>query len=81
MPRREVKLCAGGYYHLYNRGHNRGRIFFARENYMFFLRRLCEYVLPVLDVVAYCLMPTHYHLLVWVKTVKTSEKPRKSPGR
>jgi putative transposase len=71
MPRRKVKLCAGETYHLYNRGHNRERIFFARENYAFFLRRLREYLLPVLDVVAYCLMPTHYHLLV--KTCEVSE--------
>jgi REP element-mobilizing transposase RayT len=26
-----------------------------------------KYLLPVVDVIAYCLMPTHYHLMVWVK--------------
>jgi len=70
MPRRDVKLCAGEFYHLYNRGNNRAHIFYERENYGFFIRRLREYVLPVVDIVAYCLMPTHYHLLVYVK--KTS---------
>jgi REP element-mobilizing transposase RayT len=71
MPQRTVKLSPGEYYHLYNRGHNRERIFFERENYLFFLRRLRKYLLPILDVVAYCLMPTHYHLLAHIK--KTSE--------
>jgi putative transposase len=63
MPQRGPELCAGEYYHFYNRGHNRGRIFFERDNYLFFLRRVGDYLFPVLDIVAYCLMPTHYHVL------------------
>ena len=74
MPRREIAFQPGEYYHFYNRGVNRERIFFESENYLFFLRRLREHLLPVLEVVAYCLMPTHYHLLVQVKqTPQTSE--------
>jgi len=74
MPRREIAFQSGEYYHLYNRGVNRERIFFEPENYLFFLRRLREHLVPVLEVVAYCLMPTHYHLLVQVKqTPQTSE--------
>ena len=74
MPRRQHPLQPGRYYHLYNRGNNRGRIFFEEENYLFFLRKVHRYLLPVFDVVAYCLMPTHYHLLVKVKEV------HKTPG-
>jgi REP element-mobilizing transposase RayT len=73
MPRRDIQLCTGEFYHLYNRGHNRERIFFERENYLFFLQRLRQHLLPVLDVVAYCLMPTHYHLLVQIKTSEVSQ--------
>jgi REP element-mobilizing transposase RayT len=73
MPRRNVQFSPGVYYHLYNRGNNRDRIFYERENYLFFLRRLRKHILPVLDIVAYCLMPTHYHLLASVKKIKTSE--------
>lgn len=79
MPRRDIDLCAGEYYHLYNRGNNRERVFYERENYVFFLRKVWDYLVPVLDVVAYCLMPTHYHLLVLVKnTAGSSETPRAS---
>jgi REP element-mobilizing transposase RayT len=67
MPRRNIDLCGGEYYHLYNRGNNRGRVFHERENYAFFLRNVWKYLVPVLDVVAYCLMPTHYHFLVLVR--------------
>lgn len=75
MPRRTVPLYPNQYYHLYNRGNNRGRIFFEDENYLFFLRKMHRYLLSVFDIVAYCLMPTHYHFLVRVKkpATKTSE--------
>ena len=45
MPRRRIPLVTGEYYHLYNRGVNRQAIFFERENYLFFLRRMREYLL------------------------------------
>lgn len=69
MPRRTIQFSPGEYYHLYNRGNNRGRVFFERENYLFFLRLMHKHLLPVMDVIAYCLMPTHYHLLVRVKEI------------
>lgn len=75
MPRRKVSFRAGEYYHVYNRGVNRGVVFFERENYLFFLRKLRQLVVcesqtdmqqsrPAADIIAYCLMPNHYHLLV-----------------
>ena len=66
MPRRQF-FESGHYYHIYNRGNNRGAIFFKPENYIFFLRRWKKYLTPYLDTVAYTLMPTHYHVLVRVK--------------
>jgi len=44
MPRRTCPLVPGECYHLYNRGVNRQRIFFERENYLFFLRRIRKYL-------------------------------------
>lgn len=65
MPYWVTPLYAGGIYHLYNRGNNRGRLFFEAENYRFFLRQLEKYFLPAqIELLAYCLMPNHYHLLV-----------------
>jgi putative transposase len=75
MPRRAAQLCAGEYYHVYNRGNDRGRIFYERDNFLFFLRRVQEYLVPAVEVVAYCLMPTHYHLLVGVKQTSASAEP------
>ena len=71
MPRRLIPFVPELYYHIYNRGNNRERIFFEPENYLFFLKKIKEYLVPVSDILVYCLMPTHYHILVRVK--QTSE--------
>ena len=44
MPQRSISLVAGEYYHIYNRGNNRQDVFFERENYLFFLRRVRKYL-------------------------------------
>jgi len=54
------------YYHIYNRGVNRGPIYFSKENYHFFLDRLGKYFnMETARILAYCLMPSHFHLLVY----------------
>ena len=69
MPYRRTQFRAGHYYHLYNRGSNRQPIFFCSENWAYFIKRVRHYFLPeLIDILAYCLMPTHYHLLVCLKT-------------
>ena len=73
MPRRETPFVPGHFYHLYNRGNNRQAVFFESANYRYFLRGVHHYLTPVLDILAYCLMPTHYHLLVRVRDPETSE--------
>ena len=67
MPRRETPFLPDQYYHFYNRGNNRQAVFFERENYLYFLRGIQKYLCDSMDVLAYCFMPTHYHLLVRVK--------------
>ena len=53
------------YYHVYNRGNNYQAIFFERENYLHFLRLIRQYLVSQnIVVLAYCLMPNHYHFLV-----------------
>ena len=74
MPRRETPFLPDQYYHFYNRGNNRQRVFFERANYLYFLRGIQKYLCGGMDVLAYCLMPTHYHLLVRVKPLP--QQPR-----
>jgi len=55
----------GHYYHLYNRGARQLTIFQEKANYIFILERMKRYLLEFdLSIIAYCLMPNHYHFLV-----------------
>ena len=65
MPRRTTQFVTGHYYHIYNRGVARQPIFREEENYHFLLRLVKRYVDELqIAVIAYCLMPNHYHFLV-----------------
>ena len=52
-------------YHIYNRSNE--QVFFNRENYLFFMRKIRTHILPYADIIAYCLMPNHFHLLINTK--------------
>ncbi|MDP4030953.1 MAG: transposase [Patescibacteria group bacterium] len=77
------------YYHLYNRGVNKGLIFLDDQDYKTFLSYLKFYLSPVnlrgeslklpptrqlknyhdkIRLLAYCLIPNHFHLIVWQKS-------------
>lgn len=59
-----MKLQPDKMYHFYNQGNNREKVFFSRENYLYFLTKFKKYVSPNCQVLAYCLMPNHFHFLI-----------------
>jgi putative transposase len=63
-----VPLEYGKYYHIYNRGNNRENIFREERNYLHFLRLYAEYIEPIAETYAYCLLYNHFHLLIRLKT-------------
>ncbi|MDZ7741871.1 MAG: hypothetical protein U5Q03_09015 [Bacteroidota bacterium] len=60
----------GHIYHIFNQGNNRQRVFFQRENYLFFLKKTKLHILPFADIFAWCLMPNHFHLMVFVNHIE-----------
>ncbi len=51
-------------YHVYNQGNNCEIIFREADDYFYFLNRVRARVLPVADIICYCLMPNHYHFMI-----------------
>lgn len=54
-------------YHIYNQGNNQKRIFLTKANYLFFLQKMQRHLLPHSHVLAYCLIPNHFHWFIYVK--------------
>ena len=55
----------GGFYHIYNRGRSRLSIFHQSQDYLEVLALMWEYGRKFsLQILAYCLLPNHYHFLV-----------------
>ena len=57
-------------HHIYNQGNNRQQVFFKDDNYLFFLKKMRDYLLPYGDLLCYCLMPNHFHWLMYVRNVE-----------
>jgi REP element-mobilizing transposase RayT len=55
-------------YHIYNRGINRGNIFFEDRNYDYFLTQFFKHAAGYFDTFAYCLLPNHFHFLLRVRS-------------
>ena len=65
MAKRQIVFTQGSYYHVYNRGANREPIFRSDDNYLFLQQRIMENVNEWdVTVIAYCLMPNHYHIVL-----------------
>ncbi len=69
MPYRNLEFTQGQYYHIYNRGAGRSKIFSVEENYKY-LTRLVErnFKKYGISIIAYCFMPNHYHFLLRLET-------------
>ncbi len=63
-------LDFGNYYHIYNRGNNGIDLFFETGNYEYFLKLYHQYIHPIAETFAWCLMKNHFHFLVYIRDEK-----------
>lgn len=69
-----TKLEPNRYYHIYNRGNNREKLFYTEDNYEYFLAKFRQHCLRVFETYVFCLMSNHFHMVVSVRSVEEQEK-------
>ena len=61
-------------FHIFNQGNNRETLFYDDHNYHYFLWKMKAHLLPFGDLIAYCLMPNHFHWLFYVRNIEITRK-------
>ena len=75
MPRQARILVDEGYYHIVTRGNDKKVLFHQKKDYSVFLDIILKYLARIkINILHYCLMPNHIHLLV--KTLKGKDMPK-----
>lgn len=52
-------------YHIYNRSNE--KVFYNDKNYIYFLTKIKKNITPFANILAWCLMPNHFHFLITAK--------------
>lgn len=69
MAHQLESLLPDCYYHIYNHANGSDNIFRQEENYYYFLEKYSQYIFPIADTFAYCLMPNHFHFFIRIKSL------------
>lgn len=68
-----MNLICGNTHHVHNTGNNHQQIFFTRENYVYFLRKVRALLFPYCDILSYCLLPDQFNFLIYVNEMTVSK--------
>ena len=68
------KLQPNCSYHIFNHANGFENIFTVDDNYRFFLEKYQQYILPIAETYAYCLLPNHFHLVVRIRRKEVIEE-------
>ncbi|CAN5607619.1 hypothetical protein BH23BAC1_BH23BAC1_25780 [soil metagenome] len=55
-------------YHIYNRANGSENLFREEKNYDYFLGRYIEFIDPIAETYAYCLLGNHFHAMIRVRS-------------
>lgn len=66
MTNRTTPMNVGSIYHIYNRGVNKEKVYYSKQNCEYFLYKMGYHFRDKTSVLAYCLLPNHFHILIKV---------------
>lgn len=69
MSRYHLPLIPDNMYHVLSRAVGNEKLFLNEHNYTFFLKKYKQYIFPIADTFAFCLLPNHFHFLIQIKPV------------
>ena len=70
------KIKSDSYYHVFNQANGMIDIFKESRNYPFFIDKMEKHLAPVCNIIAFCLMKNHFHLVIKTKDVDASDISR-----
>ena len=68
------KLQPNCSYHIFNHANGFENIFTVDDNYRFYLDKYQQYILPIAETYAFCLLPNHFHLVVRIRRREVLEE-------
>ncbi len=81
MSNRKSKLKSETYYHVYNRGNTKERLFFSEYDFERFGNTIIRYLneFPRIQIHVWSFLPNHFHFLLSEKAPSPDLKPTPSP--
>ncbi len=71
-----TKFEEESFYHVYNRTVDKKLMFKNSGNYEYFLKHYDKYLSPVVDTYSYCLLGNHFHLLIRIRDLQTTQSEK-----
>ena len=63
-----MKFLPENIYHVYNQGNNKQNIFIEDNHFLYFLQLYEAYIVPHCETLAWSLMNTHFHFMIYADT-------------
>ena len=64
------KFDYNSFYHIYNRSIGNELFFSTKKDYEYFIHKMKRFLLPLSKIVAYCLIPNHFHFIIKIKKME-----------
>lgn len=80
---KQKNMTPGGIYHVFNHANGFEKLYREEDDFEMFMQKFRKQTSPFLDILAFCLMTNHYHILIHVKELSHFEShyPNKDPEK